>query len=43
MRADPRQSIRAANMLIYLPGSRYCKTDRLTGVARGRFGHLPQG
>ncbi len=29
--------------LLYLLASRYCETDRLTDVAWGLFGHLPQG
>ncbi len=30
-------------VLIYLLGSRYCETDRLTDVAWSMFGHLPAG
>ncbi|SFG09761.1 Transglutaminase-like enzyme, putative cysteine protease [Novosphingobium sp. CF614] len=30
-------------VLLYLLGSRYCETDRLTEVAWGLFGHVPQG
>ncbi|MFT3964924.1 MAG: transglutaminase family protein [Sphingobium sp.] len=31
------------DVLIYLLGSRYCETDRLSDVAWSRFGHLPPG
>jgi len=30
-------------VLIYLLGSRYCETDRLSNTAWSLFGHLPQG
>ncbi|RYD88669.1 MAG: transglutaminase family protein, partial [Sphingobacteriales bacterium] len=29
--------------LMYLMGSRYCETDRLTEIAWGLFGHTPEG
>ncbi|HEX7852697.1 MAG TPA: transglutaminase family protein [Sphingobium sp.] len=31
------------DVLIYLLGSRYCETDRLSDVAWSRFGHIPEG
>ena len=30
-------------VLIYLLGSRYCETDRLSDIAWKLFGHLPAG
>jgi transglutaminase-like putative cysteine protease len=31
------------DVLVYLLGSRYCETDRLTNIAWSRFGGLPKG
>lgn len=31
------------DVLIYLLGSRYCETDRLSNIAWSLFGHLPKG
>jgi transglutaminase-like putative cysteine protease len=31
------------DVLIYLRGSRYCETDRLTNIAWSLFGHVPRG
>ena len=31
------------DILVYLLGSRYCETDRLSDTAWGLFGHIPQG
>lgn len=31
------------DVLLYLLGSRYCETDRLTEIAWNLFGHVPQG
>jgi len=32
-----------ADMLVYLLGSRYCETDRLSNFAWSTFGKIPQG
>ncbi len=41
--AASRSAVLPVEALIFLLGSRYCETDRLSNIAWSMFGHLPKG